>query len=142
VIGYLGTTATVEFKPVTCSIPGCGLIFAFTVEFIQARKNDHKNWYCPNGHVLHWSGESDLERTQRERDAARLIAVHERESRRRAEARERTAEYRRRAAAGQLTKTRKRIANGVCPCCHRSFPDLHTHMSSQHPGYSAVTSDD
>lgn len=43
-----------------------------------------------------------------------------------------------RAAAAdwaQLTKTRKRIANGVCPCCHRTFQNLARHMAGQHPAY-------
>ena len=45
-------------------------------------------------------------------------------------------ETRRRAAAkGQLTKVKKRVGNGVCPCCTRSFTDLARHMESKHPAY-------
>lgn len=36
---------------------------------------------------------------------------------------------------GQLTKTKKRLAGGVCPCCNRSFVSLAKHMASQHPDY-------
>lgn len=39
------------------------------------------------------------------------------------------------ATKGQLTKTKKRIANGVCPCCNRSFANLERHMAGQHPDY-------
>lgn len=32
------------------------------------------------------------------------------------------------------TKLEKRIHNGVCPHCRRSFKNLQRHMSGQHPG--------
>ncbi|HEX9950777.1 MAG TPA: hypothetical protein VGB53_03340 [Rubricoccaceae bacterium] len=37
----------------------------------------------------------------------------------------------RRAAAqkGAHTRTKKRIAAGVCPCCNRTFQDLARHMA-------------
>lgn len=40
------------------------------------------------------------------------------------------------ATKGQLTKTRKRVAGGVCPCCNRSFVNLGRHMAGQHPDYA------
>ena len=36
---------------------------------------------------------------------------------------------------GQVTRIKKRVANGVCPCCNRTFKDLAAHMSTQHPDY-------
>lgn len=38
-------------------------------------------------------------------------------------------------ARGQLTKLKRRVSNGVCPCCNRSFADLHRHMTEKHPDY-------
>lgn len=37
---------------------------------------------------------------------------------------------------GEVTKLKKRIANGVCPCCKRSFCNLAAHMKTQHPEYT------
>lgn len=37
---------------------------------------------------------------------------------------------------GVVTRTRNRIANGVCPCCDRSFTNLQRHMASKHPDYA------
>jgi len=34
-------------------------------------------------------------------------------------------------------RLQKRIKNGVCPCCHRSFVQLSRHMASKHPGFDA-----
>lgn len=39
------------------------------------------------------------------------------------------------AIKGHHTRLKKRIANGVCPCCNRSFKNLHLHMENQHPEY-------
>ena len=36
-----------------------------------------------------------------------------------------------------LARIRQRIANGVCPCCQRSFGNVRAHMETQHPDYTA-----
>jgi hypothetical protein len=45
------------------------------------------------------------------------------------------AERRLSATRGVVTRIRNRVANGVCPCCNRTFADLHRHMASQHPEF-------
>lgn len=40
-----------------------------------------------------------------------------------------------RATKGVVTKIKKRVSKGVCPCCNRSFENLKNHMESQHPEY-------
>jgi hypothetical protein len=40
-----------------------------------------------------------------------------------------------------VTKLKQRVANGVCPCCHRSFVNLHRHMAGQHPDYTKEQSE-
>ena len=50
--------------------------------------------------------------------------------------RQRDAEQRAHSATkGQLTRARKRAANGVCPCCHRSFENVARHVAKQHPDF-------
>jgi chemotaxis response regulator CheB len=39
------------------------------------------------------------------------------------------------ATRAQLTKTKKRVANGVCPCCNRTFKQLARHMKAKHPEF-------
>jgi hypothetical protein len=41
------------------------------------------------------------------------------------------------AQFGENTKLRKRIKNGVCPCCTRSFTNLRRHLQTKHPEYAA-----
>ncbi len=35
-----------------------------------------------------------------------------------------------------MTKVKKRAANGVCPCCNRTFSDLARHMKAKHPDFA------
>ena len=90
---------------------------------------------CPLGHTFVPAGRSEadklrdqLAREQHRREQAEADAQHER---RRVALRDRQIAARK----GQVTRLRKRIENGVCPCCNRHFGDLHAHMRTQHPGW-------
>ena len=121
----------------------CSVDFGIGDDFMARRRKDHQTFYCPNGHENFYAGpsaeEKRLAQTERELEAARSLAQREARRRERAEAQARTSEYQRRAAKGQLTRTRKRIAAGVCPCCNRSFQNLGRHMAGQHPDYVEPT---
>ncbi len=39
------------------------------------------------------------------------------------------------ALRGVVTRTKKRIANGTCPCCTRTFTNLARHIAAKHPDY-------
>lgn len=40
------------------------------------------------------------------------------------------------ALKGVITKERKRVSNGVCPCCNRQFTNLLRHMKCKHPNHA------
>ncbi|SLD50652.1 Uncharacterised protein [Mycobacteroides abscessus subsp. bolletii] len=113
----------------------CGIAFAMPTDYQSRRRDDHKSFYCPAGHSQHYTGKTEEQR-QRERADRLQRQVEAREADIRLEQRRLANERRSHAATkGQLTKTRKRIANGVCPCCNRSFANLERHMAHIHPGY-------
>jgi hypothetical protein len=125
------TATTVQIVAIWCN--GCGIAYGLPQGFIEARREDHKSWTCPNGCVRHFpagpsKAEREAQRLREQLDAARSLA--ERESERR-----RTAEAERAAARGQVTRLRKRIGNGVCPCCTRTFADLGQHIAGEHPEF-------
>lgn len=103
--------------------------------FMAARREDHANFYCPNGHPNVYDDDNKAERLAKELEAARSLARRESRRREEAQAEARTNDYRARYAKGLLTKERRRIANGVCPCCNRSFTALQAHIRTQHPDY-------
>lgn len=111
----------------------CGMAFAMAADFRIRRLNDHGWFYCPAGHRQHYTGKTEEQR-QRER-AERL----ERQLANRDEDL-RATRASLIATKGVLTKTRKRVGNGVCPCCSRTFVDLQRHMDGQHPDYAEQVS--
>ena len=132
-------TVHIERSILVIECANCSVDFGIGADFERRRRDDHGTFYCPNGHGNHFPGPTEAEKKakqlERELDAARSLAA--RESRRRADAESeaRRKDYAARAAKGQLTKTRKRIAAGVCPCCNRSFANLARHMAGQHPNF-------
>ena len=121
------------FHVVTCYTCGC----AFGInECIYRRAVEDKKGsvFCPAcGRETVWNGESKAEQVRREMQ--RKLGV----ARRRAENLEVdlvNANNKLRGTKAALTKTKKRIENGVCPCCHRSFKNLRRHMNNKHPEYA------
>ncbi len=94
--------------------------------------------HCGYGHAgVFREGPTEADKLRQERDRlAQQIAYKDdriKELREQAE-----AEARRGAAArGQVTKIKNRIGHGVCPCCNRTFENLHRHMTTQHPTFTA-----
>lgn len=114
----------------TLTVIGCGhchLQHAVPDDFLKARKRDGADFYCPAGHRMSY-GEGETARLRRQLDSARARETHARDQ---AEAAQRSA----RGYKGAATRIRNRIANGVCPCCNRTFADLARHMAGQHPDF-------
>lgn len=108
--------------------PECGVQYGLTEVYEDARREDHKTFCCPNGHWLSYKSETREQKLRRQLDATtRQLSNTQSELK--------ATEYARRAIKGQLTRTKKRIAAGVCPCCNRSFSNLAAHMAGQHPNY-------
>lgn len=113
-------------KLVVVECPGCGVEYGIP-DHLNSQllaKTITGRVYCPNGHSWHYTGKSHEQQLRDER--ARVLAIKDQLD---------AAERRAAAARGQVTKMQNRIANGVCPCCHRSFANVSRHMASKHSGY-------
>lgn len=118
----------VWFEIETCC--SCRMAFAMEVSFQKARRADHKLFYCPAGHGQHYAGKTEEQklREELEREQSRLQQARE--------ARDRVI-HERDAIAKAHRKMRVRVANGVCPCCNRSFDNLRAHMATQHSDFGS-----
>lgn len=125
-------THTTELTTLSC---WCGTPFAAPSALVKrCRESDQYKLYCPSGHVNVWR-ETEVKRLRKKSDADAKSILYWQE-RARAEEAATVAEKRRHAATkGVLTKTRKRVGNGICPCCRREFQNLKRHMKSKHPEY-------
>lgn len=74
-----------ELKEHTCAWEGCGVTFGLTDGFEDRRKEDHKSFYCPNGHSMSYRGETDSARADREHARAELKAAEAQRARKEAD---------------------------------------------------------
>lgn len=87
-------------------------------------------WFCPNGHSRHY--------TQGEQEKNEIANLRNRldvsESRaRHLEDQKRATERSLIATKAAHTRTKNRIARGVCTECSRTFENLQRHYQSKHP---------
>ena len=97
--------------------PACGVEFALPKVLYDTAYEHGKSFYCPNGHYIGWSKGSLEEKLEEERRA-----------RQRAEQRNAMLQD----EVVELTRQSKRVANGVCPHCKRTFANLQRHMKTKH----------
>lgn len=107
---------------------GCGLDFAMSREFFDQTKRTGETWHCPRGHKRRWTGST----TEQELERANAKATHLADQLHAA-----GAEAERLRVT--LLRDRHRFANGVCPCCNRSFENVARHVRGQHPDYDVTT---
>lgn len=114
---------------VTIECAGCGVLFAVTKAYDDRRREDHKTFYCPNGHHNYFSGPSkkdqEIAQLKREREEAERTAT-------RALQAQASAERSLKASVKEAKRVKKRVHNGVCPCCNRHFVNLERHMKTKH----------
>lgn len=122
-----GTNLSITLDPVDC--PACHCWFGVDAAQIMRLRASKERFYCPAGHPMSYT-ESETDKLKRhlkfaERDAdnARIQAANERRQKI--------------AAKSALTKTKNRIARGVCPCCNRTFVNLQRHVLGQHPDFDS-----
>jgi hypothetical protein len=134
----------VEFVVLDC--PSCGQLFAPTVDFVNRRQQDGALFYCPSGHpqLFSASTKEKLEAAEAENTKLKKSLEQTRTMLRDVEEwaeeqhRERRAVERSLAGTrGAVTRLKKRVAHGVCPCCRRTFQNLAAHMELLHPEWEA-----
>lgn len=111
---------------------GCGHAIVMTPEHYKVCRDEGRPFYCTVcGTCRKFVGELEADRLRRERDAALQ--------------REETLKAMRKnlevaLAKEQASKLRlkKRVTNGVCPCCTRSFQNVKRHIANKHPEYAEV----
>lgn len=135
----MGKTLTREVLLVSTECPTCGVEHAYPQRLDQAALDEPgpngRSIYCPNGHGWFYTGKSEAQKAREERDRAIEARDRARSRVERVEAERDRIERQRRATAGHLTRAKRRIALGVCPCCTEKFDDLAAHMSDRHPDY-------
>ena len=125
------TFVTCQNTTLTVMTCWCGCVHAVTEELHSAWKyGSRDNLCCPLGHTYVPASRRENREKQLE---ARITSLNDRLDLARTQRDK--AEKRASAYKGHITKIKKRIGTGVCPCCHRSFQNLARHMKHKHPKY-------
>jgi len=130
------TQITLETTLELHTCPACGVTFAAPARLIESRRADHQSFYCPNGHRMSFPHQTDLEKAQAEIEKYKKLLKQEQSYAAGAMSERNAAQRSLTATKGVLTRTKNRIANGVCPCCNRSFSNLNEHMHMEHPDFT------
>lgn len=110
----------------------CGVVYTVPKVRYDNMRAEGGFAFCPNGHAWGWREGT------RQRDQLRL--ERDRLKQKLAEKDDEIARVKKSASAikGEYTKVKNRIAAGVCPCCNRSFANLHRHMKAMHPYFKTA----
>ena len=127
-------TITLELTRISCG--ECDIVFAVPTTWYNRKRGDHTDWTCPNGHVRHFIGQSEAEKLRDELARQKHRTEQAEEDARWQRSQRTITENRLRAHKGVVTKLKKRVAAGSCPCCHRKFRDLRDHMRAEHPDWN------
>lgn len=107
----------------------CHAPFMMTADAIYRFKQSKDTFCCPYcGTTQGWFNDSEVDVLKRKLDA-------ERRGKELAQRQAKNAINKARAEKAAKTRIKNRIKNGVCPCCNRTFANLHAHMKKQHPDY-------
>lgn len=118
-------TYTGKLEPMQC---WCGIHFAIPKVIYNSYCDRKQNAvYCPLGHGC-IPGENEIKKLK-----AQIASFKEREEHLRDCVK--SEQNSNRTLRGHITRTKKRIQHGVCPCCNRTFQNLARHMKSKHVNY-------
>jgi len=122
----------VTLTRITCS--QCSVVFAIPSEMVENRRRDGATFYCPNGHGQVYRVTTEQKLRDKLEFAEKRIGWAENEKKRLAQELQ-SQKFKTMAERSAKARLKKRIANGVCPCCHRSFSNLRNHLAHMHPEF-------
>ena len=108
----------VQAKLITMECYKCCILFAVPNDFEDRRRKDHTGFYCPSGHCQSFTSETEEERLLKE-----AVVLRNRLA---------TATKTARIETNRRLLMERRIRQGVCPKCKRSFSNVKRHMETKH----------
>lgn len=133
----MSTTITIELIAEACLT--CGVVFGLSNSHQKQLIQTGSTYWCPNGHGQHYTArkqaEEQIKELQNKLSQEREAAEYWRKSYYGEQEDHDGTKRRLSATKGALTKTKRRVGSGTCPCCSRTFKQLSRHMRDKHPDY-------
>lgn len=129
-------SAVLDFNQrlVTITCYKCGITFAVPQYFKTKRQEDTKTFWCPNGHNQAYV-RSEAQKLREQLEAERRNVEWYKNAAKAKDTQIKGMNIQMGKVKAKLHRTERRIANGVCPCCHRTFQNMQRHMKTKHPDY-------
>lgn len=125
-------TIFTTLEAVTCA--SCGVTFGIETEHRSRLRENQNTFYCPNGHSMWYSKEAtEAFKLKQDLENQKRVLEESYERNRRLQDQIKAEKIKTRAQKAAKTRMLNRVKNGVCPCCNRSFENLHRHMKTMHP---------
>jgi hypothetical protein len=116
-------TETINFVMEECC--NCGIPFFFPKYMKVQLLGNHNLFYCPNGHPQHYTGKSEQQKRIEELEESLQNVKNDRQH-------IENSLLDTISEKNKLSRQLKRVHRGVCPCCNRTFDNLHKHMETKH----------
>jgi len=126
----------VTFTPIDCCYENCGRTFAMTSTMENHYRNNKKAFACP--YCKGTQGFYGKNEEERLKDKVKMLRDEVNFSNNQISKEREKTKYAKRQTAyqkGVITKIKKRVKHGICPCCNRTFKQLAAHMKNKHPEY-------
>lgn len=125
-------TDTVTLETLTCG--ECGIAFGVPRAWASDRRADKNGFYCPNGHCRVFRKSTEQILREKIADQEQRIIWRD-EDLKRVRSELQSQKFKTMAERSAKARLKKRISDGVCPCCHRTFANLQKHMAHLHPDF-------
>lgn len=122
--------STVEFSTIICC--NCGVPFAMPSRLKTHYLASQENFYCPNGHPQAYVKSTETRLREQLEEQRRTAEANAQFLKDEAQAWQNQWQTQLRAKQ-KAERTLRRVHNGVCTCCNRSFANLAAHMKTKHP---------
>lgn len=124
----MGALLKIEADSEWIECANCGVFFGSNI--LRKRREDHKTFFCPNGHNNYFPHDNEAEKLRKQLAEKDTQLAWERSQRE-------TETQRARDAEKKLKRIKTRVKAGVCPECNRTFAQLARHMACKHNVVSA-----
>lgn len=110
----------------------CCIPFAVPSNYKEHLRESQESFYCPNGHSqAYCESSADILKKKLEKEKENNVIAQRAIENLQTLYRNKSIENKR--TRTMLKNTKKRITNGVCPCCNRTFENLAEHFKTKHP---------
>lgn len=124
----------ITFSKQVCG--GCSTPFYMPTDLMNRLIKEHGTFYCPKGCCRNYCGETDETKLMKQLAEEQQKRIRETNALRQEILLKEMDVKNEKKKNVKVKRDLNRLKKGVCPCCNRSFANLHNHLVNEHPHYT------